>query len=90
MSAGADIGAGDIALENDDLDWQTNDDTGLAYEEGKRRVLERFQRRYVERVMGECGNNIAAAARSAGITRAAMHRILKRLELDPKDEPGAD
>ncbi|MBI3072925.1 MAG: sigma-54-dependent Fis family transcriptional regulator [Deltaproteobacteria bacterium] len=79
MCAGSEIGPADIVLEEDDVGWQPEGEGAIAYEEAKRRAVERFQRRYVEHVMGEWGGNVSAAARAAGITRAALHRILKRL-----------
>jgi two-component system response regulator PilR (NtrC family) len=87
MSTGDEIGPSEIVLESDDLDWQLDEEDELAYEEAKRRVLERFQRRYVEHAMAQTNQNVAAAARRAGITRAALHRIIKRLEIDVPDDP---
>ncbi|MFW6066766.1 MAG: sigma-54-dependent transcriptional regulator [Myxococcota bacterium] len=90
MSSGDEIGPGDVQFEDDDLEWQVDSDVGLPYEEAKRAVLERFQRRYVERALAETGGNLSAAARNAGITRAALHRIVKRLGIDAhEDEPAA-
>jgi len=88
MSRGEEIGPGEIVLEGDDLEWQPEGDEDLAYEEAKRRVLLRFQRRYVERAMADSGGNLSAAARKAGITRAALHRIVKRLGMNVDDEEG--
>ncbi|MBI2892776.1 MAG: sigma-54-dependent Fis family transcriptional regulator [Deltaproteobacteria bacterium] len=82
MCRGEEIGPADIVLEDDDLEWEPEDEDDLAYEEAKRKVLERFQRRFVERAMAETGGNLAAAARRAGITRAALHRIVKRLGME--------
>jgi DNA-binding NtrC family response regulator len=53
----------------------------LGYEDAKRAVVEQFQRRYVQQLLAESGGNLSAAARAAGITRAALHRILARLGL---------
>ncbi|MCC6621683.1 MAG: sigma-54-dependent Fis family transcriptional regulator [Deltaproteobacteria bacterium] len=50
------------------------------YDDAKKRVVEQFQREYVERLLAAHHHNITAAAAAAGITRAALHRILKRLE----------
>ncbi len=86
MATNDGIGPSDIVLESDDLDWQLEDEDELEYEEAKRRVLERFQRRYVERAMASSKQNVAAAARKAGITRAALHRIIKRLDMDVPDD----
>jgi DNA-binding NtrC family response regulator len=85
MCVGGEIGPTDIQFEDDDLDWQAETDAGLPYEEAKREVLERFQRRYVERALAETGGNLSAAARNAGITRAALHRIIKRLGIETHD-----
>jgi DNA-binding NtrC family response regulator len=81
MSSGEEIGPSEILLEEDGGEWDEQADTELGYEEAKRTALERFQRRYVERLMSETDGNLSAAARKAGITRAALHRIVKRLEL---------
>lgn len=58
----------------------------LPYEDAKRCAIERFQRRYIEHLMYETEGNISAAARQANMTRAALHRILKRLELEAGDD----
>ncbi|MBI4509553.1 MAG: sigma-54-dependent Fis family transcriptional regulator [Deltaproteobacteria bacterium] len=86
MARGEDIGPADIVLEDDDLGWHPEEIEGLAYEEAKRRTLERFQRRYVEQIVAQCDGNLSAAARMAGITRAALHRIVKRLGIAAHDD----
>ncbi|OFW00216.1 MAG: hypothetical protein A3I61_08595 [Acidobacteria bacterium RIFCSPLOWO2_02_FULL_68_18] len=58
----------------------------LPYEEAKRDAIERFQRRYIEHLMFEADGNVSAAARKANMTRAALHRILKRLGLGTEDD----
>ncbi|MCC6557889.1 MAG: sigma-54-dependent Fis family transcriptional regulator [Polyangiaceae bacterium] len=89
ISRDGELGPADIVLEHDDLEWQPEGEEDLAYEEAKRRAIESFQRRYVETLMSHSGGNVSAAARRAGITRAALHRILKRLGVDagPEEEP---
>ena len=89
ISQGEEINPGDIVLEDDDLDWHPQGEESLAYEEAKRQAVERFQRRYVEQLMTQAEGNVSAAARKAGMTRAALHRILKRLGMASEDE-GAD
>ncbi len=81
ISCGDEIGPGDIVLEDDDLDWPSGVTDDVAYEEAKREAIERFQRRYVEDVMAKAAGNVSVASRKAGITRAALYRILKRLGL---------
>jgi DNA-binding NtrC family response regulator len=75
------IGAADIVLESplDEADDDDGEPTQLRYDEAKRQVLEGFQRRYIERLLVETGGNLSAAARRAGITRVALHRIVRRL-----------
>jgi len=63
-------------------------DIDAPYDDAKRRVVERFQRAYVDRLLANHHHNITAAAAAAGITRAALHRILKRL--DGKAETGEE
>jgi two-component system, NtrC family, response regulator HydG len=85
MCTGDEIGPLDILFEDDALDASGSTDEGILYEDAKREVLERFQRRYVERALAETGGNLSAAARNAGITRAALHRIVKRLGIEAID-----
>ena len=86
MTSQPELSPADIVFEDDDLDWQPEGEETLAYDEAKRAAVERFQRRYVERLMGEAAGNVSAAARKAGITRAALHRILKRLGVAVAEE----
>ncbi len=85
ISSEDEIGPGDVVLEDDDLDWHPESEESLAYEEAKREAVERFQRRYVEELMAKANGNVSAAARKAGMTRAALHRILKRLGMAADD-----
>ncbi|HEX7478315.1 MAG TPA: helix-turn-helix domain-containing protein, partial [Polyangiales bacterium] len=78
MTEGTEITPADILLDEEEAAAPENDDA-LPYEEAKRLVIERFQRRYVERLLDETDNNLSAAARKAGLTRAALHRIVRRL-----------
>jgi len=90
LSHGDEISPADIVLEDDDLDWHPEGDESLAYEEAKRQAIEHFQRRYVEELMTQANGNVSAAARKAAMTRAALHRILKRLGLASEDEDVED
>jgi DNA-binding NtrC family response regulator len=73
------LGPADIVLESPLAEAADGDPTRLGYDEAKRRVLEGFQRRYVERLLADTGGNVSAAARKAGITRVALHRLVRRL-----------
>lgn len=52
-----------------------------SYEESKQRVIENFQREYVENILEQTNGNISKAAEMCGLTRAALQRILKKLNL---------
>jgi transcriptional regulator with PAS, ATPase and Fis domain len=71
------IGAADILFEDEAAVAIGAGELG--YDEAKQRAISDFQRRYLERLLGENKGNISAASRQAGITRAALHRMLKRL-----------
>ena len=72
------IGPAAIDLEDDAPAGRSG-----GYEEAKRAAVEQFQRRYLQQLLAEAGGNLSAASRAAGITRAALHRILARLDLTP-------
>ncbi len=58
------------------------DDAELGYAEGKRRAIEGFQREFVQRALERTGGNVSRAADQCGMTRAALQRILRQLEID--------
>ena len=45
------------------------------------RYLRWVERRYLERLLAEHGNNVSAAARAAGVDRVHLHRLLSRAGL---------
>ena len=79
LATGPEVGARDIVLDGEEVEPTPTATPGHGYEESKRQALEQFQRRYVERLLAEHDGNISAAAAAAGMTRAALHRIIKRL-----------
>ena len=52
-------------------------DTRVAYSEARRRIVARFGRAYAERIVGEHDGNVSQAAKSAGVNRTYLHRLLK-------------
>jgi DNA-binding NtrC family response regulator len=50
----------------------------LAYSEARQRVLEEFERAYLEKALADSGGNVAAAAASSGIARRHFQRIRAR------------
>jgi len=51
---------------------------GLPFKEAKDRLVEAFEREYLEGLLARCGGNVSRAAREAGIDRVYLHRLLKR------------
>ena len=63
--------------------WDSADEDPAAdYEGGKRRVVERFQREFVQRALENAKGNVTQAAATCGLTRAAFQRIVKQLGID--------
>jgi len=55
------------------------------YKEGRKQLLEMFDRRIVISSLDEHGGNISAAARAVGIERQYFHKIMKKCNLQGKD-----
>ena len=55
------------------------------YEGAKRRVVERFQREFVQRALESAKGNVTQAASACGLTRAAFQRMLKQLGIDRRE-----
>jgi len=53
-------------------------DPGLPYEVARRQAIDAFERVYVTGLLEKSEGNVAAAARSAGLNRAYLHRLLRR------------
>jgi DNA-binding NtrC family response regulator len=71
-----------LGLREDEPAWRPAVADGISYEEAKQRAVEEFQRRFIERALTECEGNVSRAARICGLTRAALQRIMKSLNLD--------
>jgi two-component system, NtrC family, response regulator GlrR len=50
----------------------------VPYEQARRAALEDFERSYLRRLLASCDDNVAQAARDAGVNRAYLHRLLRR------------
>ncbi len=89
VSDGAVLSAGDVILgEPHAPRFHTDDLLALPYEEAKRRVQGEFQQAYVSRLLKQCKGNVSRAARSSGLTRQALYKIMKRVHIsaDGRDE----
>jgi DNA-binding NtrC family response regulator len=89
LCRGDEIGAADVELEHASEPWLAEPTASLSYDEAKRDAIERFQRRYVERLLADASGNVSEAARRAGMTRAALQRILRRLGVGAGGEEAA-
>jgi len=77
LSGGGAIRPEHLGLADSDRWSRPVVDPSVSYEEGKRRAVHAFQRRYLERALRECEGNVSAAARRCGLTRAAVQRIMR-------------
>ncbi len=58
---------------------------GLAYQEAKRRMVEKFDRAFFTRLMKDAGGRVAEAARRARMDRKNLYEKLRALEIDWKN-----
>jgi two-component system response regulator GlrR len=56
-------------------------DLAVTLREGRRVLVDRYERAYVSALLDRCGGNISEAARRSGMDRITLHRILQRLQL---------
>lgn len=57
-------------------------DVSLTMREGRKQVLEAFDRAYLLAQLAQCRGNISEVARRSGMDRMSIHRILGRLQLE--------
>ena len=50
----------------------------LPFHQGKRELIDRFERSYLERMLERCGGNVSELARVSGLSRQSCHRLLNR------------
>ncbi|MCP4499477.1 MAG: FHA domain-containing protein [Deltaproteobacteria bacterium] len=59
--------------------------TQTPYKQQKIDVIADFEERYVRKLMAEFKGNVSAAARTAGIDRMSLHKIITRYGLDARE-----
>lgn len=65
---------------------QENSYLQMSFREAKRRVLQRFERRYLLSLLNKTDNNISQASRIADMDRANFRRMLKKHDLSDIEE----
>lgn len=53
-----------------------------SYEKGKQQAIENFQRTYIQSALQRTNGNISRAAELCGLTRAALQRIMRKLNIE--------
>jgi DNA-binding NtrC family response regulator len=56
----------------------THVDATLPYEVARRQAIDAFERDYATALLRQTDDNVAAAARTAGVNRAYLHKLLRR------------
>ncbi|PKK91163.1 MAG: hypothetical protein CVV64_05180 [Candidatus Wallbacteria bacterium HGW-Wallbacteria-1] len=54
-----------------------------SYREEKKRAVDTFDRHYIERLLQNCGGNVAAAARKSGMHAKNLHDKIRETGIDP-------
>ncbi len=96
FSNGAEIGMADLAVvDSQDMaeksyeipakDMKGGDTGGIEqYTDAKNRVLNAFTEGYVKKILEKTGGNISHGAKLAGMSRVALQKILRRMDIDPE------
>ncbi|MFO8113057.1 MAG: sigma-54 dependent transcriptional regulator [Desulfosalsimonadaceae bacterium] len=94
FSRGTEIDMTDLkAVDNQDQAEKSNDisvgkgaDSGTGgieqYADAKNRALNAFTEDYVRKILAKTGGNISHAAKLAGMSRVALQKILRRMDID--------
>jgi two-component system, NtrC family, response regulator GlrR len=61
-------------------------DIDVPFKVAKQKLVDEFDRRYLEALLEAHDNNISAAARAAGIERMSIYKMIRRLGLDKTEE----
>lgn len=64
---------------------QTDDSITGPYLEARNRILEQFTRKYIKKILHTTEGNISQAAKMAGLSRVAMQKIMRRMDIQPHD-----
>jgi DNA-binding NtrC family response regulator len=65
-------------------------DIDVPFKVAKQRLVDEFDRKYLEQLLEAHDNNISAAARAAGIERMSIYKMIRRLGLDKTESRDGD
>ncbi|RLE17909.1 MAG: sigma-54-dependent Fis family transcriptional regulator [Acidobacteria bacterium] len=82
LSGGAEIGPPHLGLHDEAWPFVRSEAESVDYQTGKEEALRHFRRSFVERTLKATGGNVTRAADRCGLTRAALQRIMRSLDLD--------
>ena len=77
------VAPGLLELEASPVLWQV--DTSVPFKVAKQRFVDEFDRRFMSSLLEEHDWNIAAAARSTGVDRMSVYKLLQRLGIRRQD-----
>jgi transcriptional regulator with GAF, ATPase, and Fis domain len=63
-------------------------DVAIPFKVAKQRLVDEFDRRYLEALMTAHDGNISAAARAAGVDRMSIYKMMRRLGIDDSETGG--
>jgi DNA-binding NtrC family response regulator len=67
-----------LGSEADELRRSFSSLTALPYADARNRLIQAFEREYVERLLERAHDNVAQAARDAGMARSHLNELLRR------------
>jgi DNA-binding NtrC family response regulator len=82
MSRGARIQPAHLLLGARTHESATDD---ASYEDAKQQAIASFQRAYLRRALARSHGNVTQAAERCGMTRVALQKLMRRLDLDRED-----
>lgn len=83
------LGGPQLLAEDLDIDAQPLPELQANFQGAKARMVERFERDYIERLLLHCQGNITQAARHAGKHRRAFFELIRKhgIDMDPFRKP---
>ena len=81
LAPAAEVLAGDLGIEGADGDGGAQRQAE-SFRAAKARAVERFERGYLERMLGRCGGNITRAADAASKNRRAFWQLMRKHGID--------